>query len=649
MDNDDKNSSLFQISLRNRAPIVSQLVNVGSELNQREHAKFRSFITNLQCLRPKGNRLHRESINAFRQRRYVALSYTWKPSEYEDKQPGPYSVQSWDGNGFQRSEVRKCVFDRILHYMNCTDICILWMDAHSIPQNTCGVDYCTGHAHCAQKRNAIQAMDLVYQLSEHPVALLGWQLTVESELHLLTRILSGDLVSGISNREFRLSKATSIYEAKKALWLLWKITHDLWWERAWTFQENYRSGSRMRLLIRHNPSLESQKLRYHLFGKIPGELCISSVAFSAQVTQLCLAIRGAAESMRLNDLRRIDNILQAAGRYALILPESSCMTPTVIADIETRGLTQPWDRLALIANCCQYPVRLDSEVLCRRSQSLSLSILAMCLLNGEILNNSNDDTTSVAGLTTSVFLKRLIFRGFGAPEDDNRPLTFNKGCRLTDVELTACGVVVKGHLWKLGRVIDTSTFWPKLPWIAEPRGRLTLWQRKRLLQLVFRLHDLDHDWLAERIDGYLAADANTRKDYRSFTEMYVHRMAVEIAATIQSRQKLRLGSIWDAGGCSSPYRAIFAWTGEDTEMTCQPPPAYVFTCARQGDPGSYGHDANDIDRHVSLQVELNVPLGSCSLPQLRIRRWLLGICFFDECPRTRMVFPWPRVLHAVKP
>ncbi|EFZ04529.2 hypothetical protein MAA_01603 [Metarhizium robertsii ARSEF 23] len=587
MDNDDKNQSLFQISLRNRAPIVSQLVNVGSEPNQREHAKFRSFITNLQCLRPKGNRLHRESINAFRQR--------------------------------------------------------------GIPQNTCGVDYCTGHAHCAQKRNAIQAMDLVYQLSQHPVALLGWQLTVESELHLLTRILSGDLVSGISNREFRLSKATSIYEAKKALWLLWKITHDLWWERAWTFQENYRSGSRMRLLIRHNPSLESQKLRYHLFGKIPGELCISSVAFSAQVTQLCLAIRGAAESMRLNDLRRIDNILQAAGRYALILPESSCMTPTVIADIETRGLTQPWDRLALIANCCQYPVRLDSEVLCRRSQSLSLSILAMCLLNGEILNNSNDDTTSVAGLTTSVFLKRLIFRGFSAPEDDNRPLTFNKGCRLTDVELTACGVVVKGHLWKLGRVIDTSTFWPKLPWIAEPRGRLTLWQRKRLLQLVFRLHDLDHDWLAERIDGYLAADANTRKDYRSFTEMYLHRMAVEIAATIQSRQKLRLGSIWDAGGCSSPYRAIFAWTGEDTEMTCQPPPAYVFTCARQGDPGSYGHDANDIDRHVSLQVELNVPLGSCSLPQLRIRRWLLGICFFDECPRTRMVFPWPRVLHAVKP
>ncbi|KAK2601570.1 hypothetical protein QQS21_004888 [Conoideocrella luteorostrata] len=651
MDTDDRDQSLLQLRLRHRASIISQLVSIGSESNQREHAKFRYFITKLHCLRPKrpsGVELYRKSINAFYERQYVALSYTWEPSKYEDPLPGLYSVQNWDDNRFQPSPVRNCVLDRIRHYMDCVNIRMLWIDAHSIRQDTCGVESCSRHPHCAEKYDALQAMDLVYQLSEHPVALLGWQLTVESELHVLAQILSGHLVRKISDGEFRLSEATSMHEAKKALWLLGDITHDKWWERAWTFQENYRGGSRMRLLITHNRSLELLKLQYQIFGEIPGELCIPSVKFSAQATQLCLAIRAAAGCLRSDDQQRIDTVLRAAGRYASMLPKSSCMTPTVIADIEMRGLLKPWDRLALIANCCQYPVRLDTEALCRLGQSLSLSALAMCLINGEILDNSNDDTTSVAGLTASELLKKLLFRGFTAPGDDNRPLTFNKGCRLTDVMLTPCGLVTKGHLWKLGHVIKTSTFSPKLPWIDDPRGHLTLEERKTLLKLVSYLSDRGYRPLAERLHDYLDYDAKAGGEFTSFTEMYLNRMAVGIAATIRAGQNLRLGCIWNERQ-QSPYRAIFIWTGAGAETTDQAPEDYVFTAARQGDPGSYGHDANDIDRHVSLQVDFNGRPGRSGLPQLHVRRWLLGICFFDECPRSEVVFPWPQVLHAVRP
>jgi len=98
----------------------------------------------------------------------------------------------------------------------------------------------------------------------------------------------------------------------------------------------------------------------------------------------------------------------------------------------------------------------------------------MCLLNGGISDNSSDDILSAARLVASEFLKRLMFQSFNAPEDGTRRLTFNKGCRLSDVELTADGIASKGHLWKLGRVIDTSRFWWKLPWIKKPSGRLTL-------------------------------------------------------------------------------------------------------------------------------------------------------------------------------
>jgi hypothetical protein len=49
--------------------------------------------------------------------------------------------------------------------------------------------------------------------------------------------------------------------------------------------------------------------------------------------------------------------------------------------------------------------------------------------------NCDDDKTSVTALMTSKSLDCLIFQAFNAPEDDISTLTFNKGCRLTDVEI----------------------------------------------------------------------------------------------------------------------------------------------------------------------------------------------------------------------
>ncbi|RYP36256.1 hypothetical protein DL766_002068 [Monosporascus sp. MC13-8B] len=637
---DDKDQSLHKLSLPHRESIISQLVDIGSESNQQEHAKYLPFVQYLQCLRPEGLELRRTSINAFYEKQYIALSYTWDASEYEDDESGRYHVEGWNDNGLEQSKVRNCVLDRVVSYMRYTNMQLLWIDRHCIRQDVCD-DACTHHIHCTQKRDAMQAMDLVYQFSSHPVAVLGRPVQIESELHILADVLSGALVVGDS--EPRLSGKTTIREARKALYLLHEITQDRWWHRAWTFQENYRGGVRMQLLIRHNPSLERQKLRHRVFGNIPGELCVPSVDFSREATRLCLAFR------RVQDISWISDVLRTAGRYADMLHESSPMTPTVVADIEARELKVPWDRLAIIANCCRYSVRLDGEALVQQGHSLSLSVLAMCLLNGEILNNNDEGLKPIALLTVSEFLKEQLFKAFSAPEDDTRKLTFNKGCRLTDVKLTSDGILTKGHLWKLGRVVDTAMFRRKLPWIDNPNGQLTLTQRKGLLQQVFRLCDLKYRSLAHRIDEYLDADAKARDAGTSFTEIYLHGMACELAAAIRARRKLRLGCIWDPSGRPAPYRAVFMWSNEDGDRSeAYPPPAFVFTSAWSRDLGSEVHDANDIDRHVSLEVDLEELLISDGTPRLRTRSWLLGMCFFNECPRTKVLFPWPRALQAVK-
>ncbi|TLS21315.1 uncharacterized protein PpBr36_10400 [Pyricularia pennisetigena] len=643
MCDDDKNQSLLQLSRHHGASIITQLVDIGSECNQQKHLKARAFIRSLQCLEPINLELCRRSINAFSERRYVALSYTWIPSKDEDpSRPdvGWYPVETWDKKGIERSSVRKCVLNRALRYMSHFDVGFLWIDAHCIRQDTCSVDGCVRHYSCVEKHKSLKAMDLVYQLSEHPVALLGRPLKSEFELHLLARVLEGDFFAGDS--EPRLS-TNDIVMTRKALSLLSEITQDSWWWRAWTFQENYRGGKRMRLLICHDRSLELQKRRYPVFGEIPEELCISSVTFSTETTRLCLALR-AVTWLAPSDIERIEFVIRAAGRYSLTVRSSDSMTPTVIADVEARGLSKPWDRLEIVANCCRYPVRLDGKVLSQQRCSPSLSVLAMSLLNGEILKNDDHGIASVSGLTASEFLNSMMFRDFKAPGEDTRPLTFNKGCRLINVRLTTDGIATSGHIWRLGRIIDTAKFSRVLPWIDEPQGRLKLLQRKSLLQLVRHLHRIRHHQLANRIDDYLAADSRAGESFSGFTDLFLYRMAMELAEAILARQKLRLGSIWNQG-TSAPYRAIFMWPEKERDA----PPAFVFTSVRQGNLGSYLYDAHDIDCHVSLVVEIERSFGGSGVQWLRVQNWLLGMYFFDDCPRTRVVFPWPESLRAVRP
>ena len=68
---------------------------------------------------------------------------------------------------------------------------------------------------------------------------------------------------------------------------------------------------------------------------------------------------------------------------------------------------------------------------------------------------------------------------------------------------------------------------------------------------------MDYRWFVSRINEYLATDAYTGEEYRSFIEMYLHRMVAELAAAILARRKLRLSSIWDKLKRPTLYRALF--------------------------------------------------------------------------------------------
>ncbi|KAK9779121.1 putative Heterokaryon incompatibility domain-containing protein [Seiridium cardinale] len=685
-DDDDKDQTLSELARHHDKPIIDLLLEI--QEHQERRGKDLRFLQNLECFYPKSNRKRKRAslaehfdddesephtslfrsdpVNAYNEPNYVAISWCWTlPGEKgAGKLSNAYALETRDGQ-WVRPRLRDRIFDRVVRYMQNFDVELFWIDKYSIPQRACEVAFDCDHDRCIRKRESLQAMDLVYKHSRHPVGLLEQQLENEEDLALLALLLDGGMVGQAPRAQrFWLPKGSDTRAAKKTLKLVQRLTSDVWWKRAWIFQENYRGGAGMTLLLGHSHHLEKTKRAHGNFGDVFGELCINSVDFSYEATRLCLALKG-SKGLESEEKDAITQILSAAGRYTILLRGSSSMSPSIVSNIEQRDVGNVWDRIAIVANCCKYSIRLDELSLKEQGFSLSLSMLTMFLLNGEILYNDPFEMDKhFERYTVSQLLNMQSFKGFHYPAN-KYSLTFNKGCRFTNVELKEDGILTKGHLWKLGPIIDTSTFPGNIPQIDNPYGILSLHERRRLLQLTNELRLLSHKYLADQLDLFLKQDAEsfTNEDLTrsSFSQDYMRRMAVEIVASIVEGKILRLGHLSTSSRSGSAYSAIFTWGNDSCEplrvdshsikhIPIQRVIPYVFTASWPRENGWEEYDANDIDRHVSLEVmQMEGHEEQDQLPRLYTRRWRPGLCFFRGCPREDVLFPWPPGLKDMKP
>ncbi|KAJ4200312.1 hypothetical protein NW759_015889 [Fusarium solani] len=304
---DGMDESLSGIVHRHGKSIVTQLLEIqGYKLEEPESV---AFIRNLECFEyvPNSNRKRRRSdgsaqardpprgfldrweIDAHEESNYVALSYTWGPSGNEAETSGSYEVQtresyySGDRPQYYPSTVRDCIFSRITKYMRHKNIKLLWIDKHSVHQRN-----------IQKKQIGVQAMHLVYSYSQHPVAMLARQVNSSLELNLLHKLLDGQLVqdieTGVAGTKQWLPvllKRTSRQEALMTLQMLGEMMKDKWWTRAWTFQECYRAGVFMTLLIPLDTRLNRQKQSYPLFGDVPGRQLVMHPCRATDMTPVC--------------------------------------------------------------------------------------------------------------------------------------------------------------------------------------------------------------------------------------------------------------------------------------------------------------------------------------------------------------------------
>lgn len=146
------------------------------------------------------------------------------------------------------------------------------------------------------------------------------------------------------------------------------------------------------------------------------------------------------------------------------------MSPSSFTDIGNRQIKEAPDFLAIAANCCDYSIWLNTKSLKGTSCNLSISILALYLLNGEIIKNDENDESLLSEKIFS-YLRQIAFDRFDPPVESEE-LTFIKGCRLVDVRLSPNGIVTSGRLSRLHKAIDTGKIYLRTTIRTEISQRL---------------------------------------------------------------------------------------------------------------------------------------------------------------------------------
>jgi hypothetical protein len=628
----DTDKPLARIRARYEGLLVPQLLEIQKQKTASE--KPTEWARTLQCLQMDGTLkrqcgpygenmpaevLRRIEIDALSNREFVAVSYPWHPSSGENVDFGGYDVESLNRQEIVTSKVRNGVWKRVIAYAQSCGVDPIWIDRECIPQEE----------NSPQKEVAMNSMDIVYIRSKYPLGLLFKPIMSLVDLYILISLLEGEFVQ---SHDQKLTPKADLNTASKVIMLLAYITSDQWWERAWIFQEDYLSGIRMCLLIPHNISDIGQRAREY-FGNIGGELKVYSANFRAQTTLFCLAYLETYGKSCHDGQSACEEILKRACSYKIKFRhpgsgKGKAMSSIIFADIGRRKITNGEDIIPIAANSCRYSVRLAHKRLLATGHSLSLCILALYLLNGEIVKNDERDET-LSSRDIFGYLEAQSLDNFNPPVGDGE-LTFIRNHRFVNVRLSHDGIVTTGLLWTLYKVIETKSFTTIGDFGDERSPGLTKCERARLQQLVSELEKQKSTYLSLLInlEKYLKADESTRP-YRT----YMDSMAKGIAKAIEQRKTLKLGCLT---GRKNSYQGIFI---SNSDQKSQKELSYVFTAWKpRKEPDDMSWSSN-LDNYVSLNVDV---IGDTiqNPPRLRIKEWINGLCFFFGTTQYDVVFPW---------
>lgn len=317
---------------------------------------------------------------------FVAVSYRWRQAK-----KGPYTVRTLSGKT-RHNEAPAEVIDRAVSFAAHNGIRLIWIDQECIEQHDRN-----------DQEVGIQAMDLVYQQARYSIGLLS--ANIPSEAHLEALVVTEQW--GRSGAQWCFFPFTSLNPTinkviNHLIELLELVTSDEWSDRAWIFQESFSAGRAMTLLF---PKAADVVLPPELH-KFPSNRHASpqELAFDLDRLNNCMQHAKTLLAFYRKHAASFDSPDGIEGRIEHLIPKldrfhpvahglihndgdclvtrsrKSCSSVVAVKLLQHRQNSILLDRLAIIANLCNYEMRLDVNNL-QGCQSLSTCVLTQALMN----------------------------------------------------------------------------------------------------------------------------------------------------------------------------------------------------------------------------------------------------------------------------
>lgn len=303
---------------------------------------------------------------------YVAVSYCWNRNyvDWFTDRDNPSVQIVLEDSSIKPSNTPPDVLHRAIAFASVHSLNAIWIDQECIIQED-----------DQDKNDGIQAMDIVYQESSLPVAIAEFSFQTQGEIDIFVAIADPE------RYPFDPLKIEDLCNA------LAELSDDAWFTRAWTLQESTSAGLSMVLLL----GCPSDVDKPACFGIIPGEIEISIWDFQEAMVNA----RGLIEECLAADVWPDSSVAIQASNFAdiiwnyipTIIPNShkrdsshrqACNAAEALSFLRDRKNSFLPDRLAILANLCNYEQRIDPTVFSSLHCGFSVCALTLSILNGDM-------------------------------------------------------------------------------------------------------------------------------------------------------------------------------------------------------------------------------------------------------------------------
>ncbi|KAH7310974.1 hypothetical protein BKA65DRAFT_162144 [Rhexocercosporidium sp. MPI-PUGE-AT-0058] len=500
--------------------------------------------------------LELQSINACTH--YVAVSYCWPEPVFDaDGQiiRTPIASKVRDLNGeIREARALDDVLDRAVDFANCCGLRMIWIDQECLPQP---------EAHSAEEEKeyqqlGVQAMDIVYNRAIATVGLHEANITSQRQANALKMLIGLD--------RFRKHESLELIKPEildPLFRFLEMVIADRWYTRAWVIQEAISAGKKLFLAFRRGvgvsypPSFRfSRNPTKHSLDAQKDQL--SSGLISMYVEEFQGLIRVARRLLQERNLQPSpityhsaygpSNILEYAERlypsfnsskfqFQMAAPflygnRQSVNASTAVTLLRSRQCRDTQDKVAIVANLCNYGVRLNTNEVAKHCKSLRAAILSLALLNGDCsilvpeiysptvyeISNKAKESSRAGGLLSpydnapgGVHDHTILPNGALAPRASLRPST----------DISQKGIPLPAYTWTVDRELDFTPVKEQFAdvWHGMQGLRIIVDRFKdesttsfRARQLAFTRHFLDRNIMQEAkreisSHGHIARDS----------------------------------------------------------------------------------------------------------------------------------------------